>query len=345
MKSLVNLITGVSGQDGSYLAKRLLDQGERVVGVARPGAPMEHWRLEKLGVLGHTNFALSDLDITAFDDVRQAIQDLRPKAVFNLASHSYVVDQPGVEERTYLESGKAVLNMIDAIAQKNLDTKFFQASSSEMFGNCLTSPQKEDNSFNPRNTYGKAKVLAHSGVQRYRSENGVFCSTGILYNHESPLRGLEFVTRKVTNTVAKISLGLVEHLRIGNLSSERDWGYAPEYVDAIMRITAHDKPDDFVVASGALTSVREFVRLAFGVVGIELAFEGTGLDEAGLDQKTGRKLVVVDSGFYRESEEIPLVGNPSKIATSLGWKAQATVSAIVGEMVEHDLDLVRGGSS
>ena len=210
-----------------------------------------------------------------------------------------------------------------------------------MFGNSPNSPQDEGTSFNPRNTYGRAKVVAHKAVQRYRAETGVFCSAGILYNHESPLRGLEFVTRKVTNTVAKISLGLAEELRIGNLSSVRDWGYAPEYVDAIMRIVDHDIPDDFVVASGTPTTVREFVALAFGVVGITLVFEGQGLGEVGFDQKTGRNLVSVDPGFYRDSEEVPLVGNSSKIATSIGWKAQSSVSKIIGEMVEQDLDLVK----
>lgn len=341
MKSLANLITGVTGQDGAFLARSLLAKGESVIGVARPGAPMKAWRLDKFEILAHPNFSLIDLDITKFPETRQAIQELKPKAVFNLASHSYVLDQAGFEERTYLETGEAVINMIEAIATHSLDTRFFQASSSEMFGKSPNSPQDEGTSFNPRNTYGRAKVVAHKGVQRFRAETGVFCSAGILYNHESPLRGLEFVTRKVTNTVAKIRLGLAEELRIGNLNSVRDWGYAPEYVDAIMRIVDHDIPDDFVVASGTPTSVREFVALAFGVVGITLVFEGEGLGEVGFDQKTGRNLVSVDSGFYRDSEEVPLVGNPSKIATSIGWKAQSTVSKIIGEMVEQDLDLVK----
>lgn len=341
MKSLANLITGVTGQDGAFLARSLLAKGESVIGVARPGAPKKAWRLDKLEILENPNFSLIDLDITKFPEIRQAIQELKPKAVFNLASHSYVLDQPGFEERTYLETGEAVINMLEAIAKHSSDTRFFQASSSEMFGNSPNSPQDEGTSFNPRNTYGRAKVVGHRGVQRYRAETGVFCSAGILYNHESPLRGLEFVTRKVTNTVAKISLGLAEELRIGNLNSVRDWGYAPEYVDAIMRIVDHDIPDDFVVASGTPTSVREFVALAFGVVGITLVFEGEGLGEVGFDQKTGRNLVTVDSGFYRDSEEGPLLGNPSKIATSIGWKAQSTVSKIIGEMVEQDLDFVK----
>jgi GDPmannose 4,6-dehydratase len=342
MQSLPSLITGVTGQDGAYLAKNLLAKGDRVLGVARPGVPNDYWRLAKLGVLGHPSFELIDLDITQVFEINNAIRELRPKAVVNFASHSYVVDQPGDEARTLLETGQAVINMLDAIAKLNPETKFFQASSSEMFGASQTSPQNEETTFNPRNTYGKAKVLAHRGVQRYRTQHGLFCSSGILYNHESPLRGLEFVTRKVTNTVAKISLGLSEELRIGNLSSQRDWGYAPEYVDAIMRILSHETPDDFIVATGTLTSVREFVTLAFGAAGISLVFEGDGLLEAGYDHKSGRRLVSVDSDFYRDSEDIPLSGNPAKIELTLGWKAQTAVHQIISEMVERDLDLVKG---
>lgn len=341
MKSLPVLVTGVSGQDGAYLASSLLNLGQTVLGISRPGKVRDHWRLSKLGVIEHPNFSQFELDISNFLATREALAEIKPKAIFNLASHSYVVDDGVIEDQTLIETGEAVVNMLETLVMDSPETKFFQASSSEMFGNSNTSPQREDSEFHPRNIYGRAKVKAHLAVERFRSEKGLFSSSGILYNHESPLRGTEFLTRKVTQTVARISLGHAKVLRIGNLSSQRDWGYAPEYVDAMQRILDNDDPDTFVVSTGVSTSVRDFISMAFSVVGIEVIFHGAGLQEIGVNSATGEEVVSVDPRFYRPAETNLLVGDPTKIAGSLGWAATTKVPEIAKLMVESDLDLIK----
>jgi GDPmannose 4,6-dehydratase len=209
-----------------------------------------------------------------------------------------------------------------------------------MFGAADSSPQNEDSKFSPRNIYGSAKVFAHNVTENYRQNNNLFASAGILYNHESPLRGEEFVTRKITRQVAKIKLKKQSELRIGNLSSLRDWGFAPEYAQAMRLVLGHDSPDTFVIASGVATSVRDFVKFAFSAVDIEVAFEGSGLAEVGVDQKTGEQIVSVDSDFYRPSETVTLVGDPEKAERILGWRAKTKISEIVGIMVQEDLDSI-----
>jgi GDPmannose 4,6-dehydratase len=234
-------------------------------------------------------------------------------------------------------SAFATVNLLECLNQISKKTRFFQASSSEMFGDAIESPQNENSVFHPRNIYGSAKVFAHSVTDNYRVNTGIFASSAILFNHESPLRGPEFVTRKITSQVAKIKLNLEEEIKIGNLSAVRDWGYAPEFVQAIRLIVGHEEPDNFVVSTEKPTSVREFVTFAFSAADIDIKFEGTGLSEVGFDQKNGRKLVSVDSSFYREAETVPLVGDSSKANRVLGWRATTTASGIAKVMVDEDM--------
>jgi GDPmannose 4,6-dehydratase len=238
-------------------------------------------------------------------------------------------------------SAFAVVNILEAIHLASPRTKFFQASSSEMFGNAQSSPQHENSSFRPRNVYGSAKVFAHYLTQNYRDHRDLFAASGILYNHESPLRGDEFVTRKITKAVAKVKLGITDRLSVGNLSAKRDWGYAPEYVEAMRLILNHEQPDTFVISSGTATTVREFILSAFNSIDVELEFEGEGLSEVGLEKKSGQILVSIDKQFYREPEPITLVGDPGKANRALNWKARTSVSEIAKIMVESELQTMR----
>jgi GDPmannose 4,6-dehydratase len=267
----------------------------------------------------------------------ELISDLKPAEVYNLASHSFVSDSQNFAYQTAMVSGVAVLNLLEAISKNSPSSKFVQAGSSELFGNTEQSPQNEQSRFRPRNMYASAKLFAHSTVLNYRDNLGVFAANAILYNHESPLRDVQFVTRRISQAVAQISKSALHKLEIGNLSATRDWGYAPEYVGALRRVLNHPEPETFVIATGRATTVREFVRLAFEVVGFEVVFEGNGKQEKGLDIKTGQELVSINSQFYREAERIPLLGDPSKAAQMLGWKAETSVEEIVREMVEADV--------
>jgi GDPmannose 4,6-dehydratase len=233
---------------------------------------------------------------------------------------------------------------MESIGSASPETRFFQAGSSEMFGTAESAPQSETSSFSPRNIYGSAKVFAHSATLNYRENRQLFSASGILYNHESPLRGSEFVTKKITSSVAKVKMNQVDQLRIGNLSSLRDWGYAPEYVEAMRLILGHPKPETFVISSGITTTVREFVRSAFNALDMEIEFEGSGINETGYEPATGRRLVSVEKEFYRESEKVTLVGDSSKASALLGWKAKTAVSEIVSIMVRQDLDSLLSGN-
>jgi GDPmannose 4,6-dehydratase len=332
------LITGITGQDGSYLAKSLLNDGYDVFGTSGPSGLKAPWRFESLGIAKHENLKMLSWDITSPDETNRIISELQPKEIFNLASHSFVADSLFNPQKTTLVSGFAPINIMEAIGTSSRDTKFFQAGSSEMFGAATSAPQNEESSLFPRNIYGSAKVFAHSATVNYRQNRDLFTASGILYNHESPLRGSEFVTKKITSNVAKVRLNQLDQLRIGNLSSLRDWGYAPEYVEAMRLIVGHERPETFVIASGVATTVRDFVKAAFNAIDIDISFEGSGLLEIGYEAGSGRKLVSVEKEFYRESEEVTLVGDSDKARRLLGWKAETTVEEIVGLMVRHDLD-------
>jgi GDPmannose 4,6-dehydratase len=335
------LITGIMGQDGSYLADSLLQDGYLVYGAHRGPSNQPNWRLENLKIADHPNLNLFATDITDPNAMRKAITEIRPDEVYNLASHSFVADSNMNPYQTSVVTGLGVVNILQAISEISPETRFFQAGSSEMFGNCLTYPQNEESPFSPRNIYGSAKVFAHMVSVNFREIANLFSSSGILFNHESPLRGHEFVTRKITRSVAKINLGQAEVLKLGNLSSIRDWGYAPEYVYAMRLILGHDKPETFVISSGVMTTVREFVEASFNALDKDIIFEGEGLGEIGVDAQDGKVLVRVDEEFFREAEAIPLVGDSTKAKNVLGWNSQTKVSEIARLMVEQDLRNLR----
>jgi GDPmannose 4,6-dehydratase len=332
------LITGITGQDGSYLAQDLLSEGYSVIGTRAKSSSSSTWRLRTLGVEDNSNLEIIDLDITDPIKTSEAIKELKPSEVYNLASHSFVADSLFNPQQTTLVSGYAPINLMEAISSFSPETRFFQAGSSEMFGTSLSAPQNEQSDFYPRNIYGSAKVFAHSAALNYRQNKGLFAASGILYNHESPLRGNEFVTKKITAKVAKIKLNQADVLSIGNLSSVRDWGYAPEYVQAMRMIMSYAIPDTFVIASGKSTTVRDFVRQSFSAADMEIVFEGSGLEEVGYEKRTGRVLVSIDSEFYRESETVDLVGDASKAKAILGWSPKTPVAEIANLMVKHDLE-------
>lgn len=337
MSNRVALITGIHGQDGSYLARVLLDDGYSVFGTSRAANSSGNWRLRRLGIADHKNLELIQLDITSPIETSKLIQHLQPDEIYNLASHSYVADSQTFPQQTTLVTAFAPVNILESISQFSGKTRFFQAGSSEMFGTAASSPQNEGSDFSPRNIYGSAKVFAESATVNYRETKGIFSASGILFNHESPLRGEEFVTRKITRQVAKIKASKSDQLKIGNLSALRDWGYAPEYVQAMRLILGHNNPETFVLSSGVATSVRDFVIAAFNAIDLDVVFEGEGLSEIGFDNASGRQILSVDAAFYREAETVTLVGDPSKADRVLGWKAETPVWDIVRIMVEEDL--------
>ena len=328
------LITGAAGQDGTYLALSLLNSGYKVFGLVRPGSSLS--RLRAHGVLENDNFNLATLDITDRQSLEFFLLDVKPDEVFNLASHSFVADSLHSPQSTTMVSAFAVVNILESLAKFLPSTRFFQAGSSEMFGYADAAPQKEESRYNPRNIYGSAKVFAQLALLEYRQRAGLFCSSAIIFNHESPIRSPEFVSRKISLGAAKVKLGQMGELQVGNLDSIRDWGFAPEYVDGMRRILSHSQPDTFVLATGREATVRDFVTLAFEAVGMSIAFEGEGLSEFGFDIRSGKKLVSVSPEFYRPSELIPLVGDPQKANDVLGWKASTPLEKIVQIMVDSD---------
>lgn len=343
MRSSKALVTGIAGQDGAYLAQSLLSDGYHVIGQMKSSQSGSLWRLEKLGIISNPRLTLVDLDITNSASVFKFVADQKPEEIYNLASHSFVGDSNNAAYETALVTSHAPINIMEAIKRHSPETRFFQAGSSEIFGSTLQSPQTENSPINPRNAYGSAKAFAHSAVLNFRQAHGLFCSTGIFYNHESPLRGLQFLTRKVSHSVAEIHLGLSRTLKLGNLSAIRDWGFALDYVLAARKILDAAEPDSFIVATGVPTTVREFTRMAFESVGIELAYSGEGMNEMGHDAKSGRCLVEVDSDFFRPIEHVPLVGVPAKANSLLDWRAEVLVEELVRMMVESDLDQLGKG--
>jgi GDPmannose 4,6-dehydratase len=336
MRKLSALILGVSGQDGSYLAKRLLDDGYYVIGQLR-NPPSELWRHVELEIKDHPRLALRTWDITDPAATAHVVEEFRPKEIYNFASNSFVGVSLNAPYDTAMVTAVATVNLLDAVSRFSPSSRIFLAGSSEMFGNALQYPQHEATQFRPRNIYGSSKVFAYLAANNYRESAKVYCSTGIFYNHESPLRGLEFVTRKVTHAVAKIKAGNQTSLSVGNLSAERDWGYAEEYVDAVRLVLAHDEPGEFVLATGISTSVREFVQMAFRAADLEVEFTGEGLYEQGFEVKSGRVLVSVHEKHFRPLDQVPLVGDASKARQVLGWTAKTPVHELVRLMVESDL--------
>jgi GDPmannose 4,6-dehydratase len=344
LKSAV--VTGVTGQDGAYLAQLLLEKGYKVYGTYRRTSSVNFWRMEELGIESHPNLELVEYDLTDVGTSIALVQRAQPDEIYNLAAQSFVgvsFDQPTTTAHI---TGLGALNLLEAIRLVNPKIRFYQASTSEMFGKVQAVPQDESTPFYPRSPYGVAKLFAHWMTVNYRESYGIFGSSGILFNHESPLRGREFVTRKITHGAARIKLGLTDVLELGNLDAKRDWGYAKEYVEGMYRMLQADQPDTFVLATQRTETVRDFVRMAFRGAGMELEFRGEGIDEVGVDVKTGKILIRVNPRFYRPAEVDLLIGNPSKAKALLGWEPKTSLEELCRMMVEADLKRsANGGAS
>jgi len=339
----VALITGITGQDGAYLAELLLSKGYEVHGIKRRGSSFNTSRVNHLYEDPHTKsdrrFIMHYGDVTDSLDTIRLIQEIQPDEIYNLAAQSHVGVSFELPEYTAWADGMGVLHVLEAIRILGLTkkTRFYQASTSELYGKVQEIPQSETTPFYPRSPYGVAKLYGYWITRNYREAYGMFACNGILFNHESPIRGETFVTRKITRAVSAIKCGLEQALYIGTLDSLRDWGHAREYVEAMWLMLQQDEPDDFVIATGQMHSVREFIELAFKHVGITIAWRGSGIDEVGYDVNTERELVFVDAHYFRPSEVEQLLGNPQKAKDKLGWQATVTFELLVKEMVESDL--------
>jgi GDPmannose 4,6-dehydratase len=346
MGEKVALVTGVTGQDGAYLTRLLLDKGYRVHGVKRRSSSFNTGRIEDLYEDPHApdpRLLLHYGDLTDATNLIRLIQEVQPDEIYNLAAQSHVQVSFETPEYTANADALGVLRLLEAIRILKLDakTRFYQASTSELFGLDDANPQSERTPFRPRSPYGVAKLYAHWMVVNYREAYGLHASNGILFNHESPIRGETFVTRKITRAAAAISLGRQEHLFLGNLDARRDWGHAREYVEGMWRILQQDEPDDYVLATGVATSVRTFVEWAFEDVGIRLEWKGDGIDEQGFDRTTGRMLVAVDPRYFRPNDIECLVGDASKARDRLGWSHGMSARELAREMVREDLEVMR----
>ena len=333
------LITGITGQDGAYLAEYLLSLGYEVYGVITRRSTPATWRLEYLNVLDQIK--LMEGDLTDAASLMRILLACKPDEVYNLGAQSFVAASWKQPLMTAEVTGLGAINLLEGIRQVCPEAKFYQASTSEMFGGMKEYPvQNEDTPFHPRSPYGVAKLFAHWATINYRESFNIFACSGILFNHESPLRGIEFVTRKVTDAVAKIKLGKQKDLHLGNIDANRDWGFAGDYVKAMHLMLQQDKPDDYVVATNETRTVREFVDIAFKTAGISLRWEGSGVDEKGIDTASGKTLVKVNPAFYRPAEVDVLLGDPSKAEKALGWKRNIDFNELVSRMVNNDLALV-----
>ena len=331
------IITGVTGQDGSYLSELLLAKGYEVHGlIRRHSTPCN----ERIAHIDDAKFFLHYGDLTDSLSLTNLIRDIQPDEVYNLAAQSHVGVSFEVPEYTAEATGVDTLKILEAIRQSKVDAKFYQASTSELFGGLPeTAPQSEATPFHPRSPYAAAKLYAYWITVNYREAYGMFASNGILFNHESPRRGTEFVTRKITLAVAKICAGVQDKLSLGNMDARRDWGYAADYVEGMWRILQHVEPDDFVLATGETHTVREFVEAAFAEVGIELEWRGTGVDERGYCSRTGKLLVDVNPKFFRPAEVDLLLGDASKAERLLNWRRNVSFRELVKMMVQSDLKL------
>jgi GDPmannose 4,6-dehydratase len=339
------LVTGITGQDGAYLAELLLEKGYEVTGTYRRTSSVNFWRIEELGIQSHPNLNLVEYDLTDLGSSIRLLQNAQPDEVYNLAAQSFVgvsFEQPVTTAEI---TGVGPVNLLEAIRIVNPKIRFYQASTSEMFGKVQAVPQKEDTPFYPRSPYGVAKLYAHWMTVNYRESYGIFGCSGILFNHESPLRGREFVTRKITDSVAKIHLGQLDVLELGNMDAKRDWGYAKEYVEGMWRILQADHPDTYVLATNRTETVRDFVTMAFKAVDVAIEWSGSADHEIGTCRKTGKVLVRVNPKFYRPAEVELLIGDPAKALADLGWKPKTTLEQLCQMMVEADLRRNKAGFS
>jgi GDPmannose 4,6-dehydratase len=339
------IITGITGQDGAYLAELLLAKGYTVYGTYRRTSSVNFWRIEELGIAKHPSLHLVEYDLTDLSASIRLLQTTGATEVYNLAAQSFVgvsFEQPVTTAEI---TGIGPLNLLEAIRIVNPAIRFYQASTSEMFGKVQAIPQVEETPFYPRSPYGVAKLYAHWITVNYRESYGIHGSSGILFNHESPLRGREFVTRKITDSMAKIKLGQLDVLELGNLDAKRDWGFAKEYVEGMWRMLQADKPDTYVLATNRTETVRDFVSMAAKAAGFDLAFEGQAESEVGIDRATGKTLVRVNPKFYRPAEVELLIGNPAKAKKELGWEPKTTLEQLCQMMVEADIRRNQAGFS
>ncbi|HHL4077528.1 MULTISPECIES: GDP-mannose 4,6-dehydratase [Burkholderia] len=337
MSNKISIITGITGQDGAYLAQLLLDKGYTVYGTYRRTSSVNFWRIEELGIGKHPNLHLVEYDLTDLSASIRLLQTTGATEVYNLAAQSFVgvsFDQPVTTAEI---TGIGPLNLLEAIRIVNPKIRFYQASTSEMFGKVQAIPQIESTPFYPRSPYGVAKLYAHWITVNYRESYDIFGCSGILFNHESPLRGREFVTRKITDSVAKIKLGQLDVLELGNMDAKRDWGFAKEYVEGMWRMLQADEPDTYVLATNRTETVRDFVSMAFKAAGIDLEFKGSDEQEIAVDVATGKTVVRVNPKFHRPAEVDLLIGNPEKAKQKLGWEPETTLEQLCAMMVEADL--------
>lgn len=339
------IVTGISGQDGAYLAELLLAKGYRVYGTFRRTSSVNFWRMDSLGITSHPNLILVEHDLTDLGASIALMQRAEPDEIYNLAAQSFVgvsFEQPTTTSEI---TGLGALNLLEAIRLTARHVKFYQASTSEMFGKVQSVPQTETTPFYPRSPYGVAKLFAHWMTINYRESYGVFGVSGILFNHESPLRGREFVTRKITDAVARIRTGRLNVLELGNLDAKRDWGFAKEYVEGMYRMLQAPRPGTYVLATGRTETVRDFVSMAFRAVGTDIEWRGSGADETGVDAADGTVRVRINPRFYRPAEVDLLIGDASLAQEELGWRAETTLEQLCRLMVEADLDRVEHGAS
>ncbi|HIP53888.1 MAG TPA: GDP-mannose 4,6-dehydratase [Sulfurimonas autotrophica] len=339
------IITGITGQDAAYLAELLLDKGYEVYGTYRRTSSVNFWRIEELGIERHENLHLIEYDLTDQANSVRMVKNIQPDEIYNLAAQSFVgvsFEQPLATAHI---TGLGCVHLLEAIRIVNPKIKFYQASTSEMFGDVQEIPQTEKTPFWPRSPYGAAKMYAHWMVVNYRESYDMFASSGILFNHESPLRGREFVTRKITDSVAKIKLGKLECIELGNMDAKRDWGYAKDYIEGMYLMLQADKPDTYVLATNRTETVRDFVTMAFKAIDVELEWKGSEENETATDKATGKVVVKVNPKFYRPAEVDLLIGNPEKAKKELGWEPKCTLEELCDMMVKADLRRNEAGFS
>ena len=330
-------VTGITGQDGAYLSQFLLEKGYEVYGAYRRTSSLNLWRIQFLNIQNHPNLHLIEFNLLDTANCIRVISQIQPDEVYNLAAQSFVgvsFEQPLVTSQT---TGVGALNMLEAIRIVNPKIKFYQASTSEMFGQVQEIPQTELTRFHPRSPYGVAKLFAHWMTVNYRESYGIFASSGILFNHESPLRGIEFVTRKITDAVAKYHLGLKDVLELGNLNASRDWGYAKEYIEGMYLMLQHDKSDTFVLATNKTYTVRDFAEMAFKAIDVEINWQGKDENEKGINKSNGEEIVRVNPKFFRPCEVELLIGDSAKAKNELGWEPKIDVEQLCKIMVDSDI--------
>ncbi|RXV72931.1 GDP-mannose 4,6-dehydratase [Burkholderia stabilis] len=343
--SATAIITGITGQDGTYLAQLLLEKGYKVYGTYRRTSSVNFWRIEEVGIMGHPNLHLVEYDLTDLSANIRLLQTSQATEVYNLAAQSFVgvsFEQPNT---TASITGVGALNLLEAIRIVNPGIRFYQASTSEMFGKVQAIPQIESTPFYPRSPYGVAKLFAHWMTVNYRESYGIFGCSGLLFNHESPLRGREFVTRKITDTMARIRLGKQDVLELGNLDAKRDWGFAKEYVEGMWRMLQADQPDTYVLATNRTETVRDFATMAGKAAGYDLVWEGRDEKEVGIDRLSGKTMVRINPKFYRPAEVDLLIGDPRKAREELGWEPRTTLEELCQMMVEADIRRNEAGAS